>query len=84
MKESIMGAIIKAHTNDKKLHPAWPDHPAAQAGIVSGRAGQLMEANLNWKYKRAKDEELLAQQKELLRKRAIQTAVAAIRFLENL
>lgn len=37
----------------KKKFPNWPDHPAAQAGIVCEEAGELMKACLQWKYERA-------------------------------
>lgn len=68
----------------RKKFPWWPDHPAAQAGIVCEEAGELMQACLEWKYERAKEEIILEVQKNKMRKEAIQTAVTAIRFLENL
>jgi sugar (pentulose or hexulose) kinase len=68
----------------KKKHPNWPDHVCAQAGIVVEEAGELMRAALQWKYERNANEVVEEQQKEELKKEAIQTAVTAIRFLENL
>ena len=67
----------------KKKFPNWPDHVAAQAGIVCEEAGELMQACLQYKYERSKDESTEYGQKELMRKEAVQTAATAIRFLEN-
>lgn len=68
----------------KKKHPNWPDHPAAQAGIVSEEAGELMKAALQWKYERGEAEDQQIVQKDAMKQEAIQTAAMAIRFLENL
>ena len=68
----------------KKKHPNWPDHVCAQAGIVVEEAGELMHAALQWKYERDGSELVREVQKDDMRKEAIQTAVTAIRFLENL
>ena len=68
----------------KKKFPGWPDHPAAQAGIVVEEAGELMQASLQWKYERSASEVVQEVQKERMRDEAIQTAAMAIRFLENL
>jgi hypothetical protein len=67
----------------KKKFPNWPDHPAAQAGIVCEEAGELMRACLQWKYERANEEIVKEVQRERMREEAIHTAVTAIRFLEN-
>jgi NTP pyrophosphatase (non-canonical NTP hydrolase) len=66
----------------KKKFPGWPDHPAAQAGIVCEEAGELMQACLQYKYQRELKND--AGHQESMRKEAIETAVTAIRFLENL
>lgn len=68
----------------KAKFPGWPDHPAAQAGIVVEEVGELMQACLQWKYERDPNEVVQGKQKEQMKKEAIQTAVTAIRFLENL
>lgn len=68
----------------KKKHPNWPDHPAAQAGIVSEEAGELMKAALQWKYERDENEYIQKKQILHMQEEAIQTAAMAIRFLENL
>jgi len=68
----------------KKKHPAWPDHIAAQAGIVCEESGELMRAALIWKYEREESEDPEKVQREQIEKEAIHTAVVAIRFLENL
>lgn len=66
----------------KKKFPGWPEHAAAQAGIVVEEAGELMQACLQYKYQRKDLPE--DEHKRRMRKEAIQTAVTAIRFLENL
>lgn len=68
----------------KKKFPNWPDHPAAQAGIVCEESGELMQAALEFKYEKGKKEQTVDQQKEQMRIEAIHTAAVAIRFLENL
>lgn len=65
----------------KQSIPNWPDHPAAQAGIVNSNAGSLMNDCLNWKYNRSASDD---KQIESMKESALKTAVAAIRFLENL
>lgn len=68
----------------KKQFPNWPDHPAAQAGIVTEEAGELMKAALEWKYERNENPALQKMQRDQMKEEAIQTAAMAIRFLENL
>lgn len=83
MRTSIIADILKDMKN-MKGKSSWPDHPAAQAGIVNAESGQLMRTALNWKYKRK--DETLGQEEQLIAMRiaAVRTAAAAIRFLENL
>ncbi len=83
-KNEIWHAIELELRKAKKKHPSWPDHPAAQAGIVVEEAGELMQSCLQWKYERAPEEIDQEVQKERMKQEAIQTAVTAIRFLENL
>ena len=78
--QSIELEIRKA----KKKFPGWPDHPAAQAGIVVEEAGELMQACLQWKYERSSEAVVQDVQRERMREEAIQCAAMAIRFLENL
>jgi hypothetical protein len=73
---------LEVRRSKKNLH--WPDHVAAQAGIVCEESGELMRAALNWKYKKSDTEVVKEMQKAQLRSEAIQTAAVAIRFLENL
>ena len=80
-KESIWHQIELELRKAKKKHPGWPDHPAAQAGIVCEEAGELMHACLQFKYER--DKKSYNDHLNDMRKEAIQTAVTAIRFLEN-
>lgn len=69
---------------EKKEYPNWPDHPAAQAGNVCRQAGYLMDFSMQWKYDRYDSALFQKKQLESMKVAAIQTAVAAIRFLENL
>lgn len=80
-KQDIWKAIDAEMRKAKKKHPNWPDHPAAQAGIVTEEAGELMQACLQFKYEPIPERHL---QIKKMRDEAIQTAVTAIRFLENL
>jgi hypothetical protein len=82
--QEIWQAIDEEVRRAKKKFPSWPDHPAAQAGIVCEEAGELMQACLKWKYEREKTElgqEIQIQNMEV---EAVQVAASAIRFLENL
>ncbi len=40
MKISILDDVMKELKRGKKKFPSWPDHPAAQAGIVVEEAGE--------------------------------------------
>lgn len=82
-RKDIWPAIEMELRNAKKKFPNWPDHLAAQAGIVCEEAGELMQASLRYKYEKGK-KYTPAEQIENLKKEAIQTAAMAIRFLENL
>lgn len=78
----ILADILNELKRAKREHPNWPDHPAAQAGIVCEESGELMKACLQWKYE--KDPVNKEIQIKNMRDEAIQTAAMAIRFLENL
>ena len=81
-RQSIWAEIELELRAAKKKFPGWPEHAAAQAGIVVEEAGELMQACLQYKYQRKDLTE--DEHKARMRKEAIQTAVTAIRFLENL
>lgn len=83
-RREIWEAIELELRRAKKAWPNWPDHPAAQAGIVCEEAGELMKASLQWKYQRDENDYVQKKQIQHMREEAIQTAVTAIRFLENL
>lgn len=81
-RNEIWEAIELELRRAKKKHPNWPDHPAAQAGIVCEEAGELMQACLQKKYENKKHSP--AEHEQRMREEAIQVAVTAIRFIENL
>lgn len=80
-KLEIWAAIESEMKSAKKKYPSWPDHPAAQAGIVSKQSGDIMKAAINLKYRRGNSVESNHLE---LRQSAIKTIVAAFRLLENL
>lgn len=80
-ESAILDDILKALKRDKQIRH-WPDHVCAQAGIVIGKAGSLVLSAHDCKYN--KDSEAGFEQREELKKNAIQTAAMAIRFIENL
>lgn len=75
--------IFKELKKAKKDNPRWPKHLTGQTGMVVQDAGALMQASITTKYR----SRLAGKSKEELRadirQKAVQTAVAAIRFLEN-
>lgn len=82
---AILDEIFKELRRGKKKFPNFPDHPAAQAAIVSKDAGSLIDACLNWKYQRAPvDSRAYDEQKRAMKVEAIKVAAMAIRFIENL
>lgn len=83
-KNDIWQAIDTEMRKEKKSHPSWPDHPAGQAGMVCKESGVLMTSCMNYKYDRSKDKVLQAGQVEEMKTNAINTVVAALRFLENI
>ena len=68
----------------KRQHPNWPDHIAAQAGIVNNRSGKLMDLALQMKYNKDKSKKTKDHFRNRIEAEAIKVAVTAIRFLENL
>ena len=83
-KQSIWHQIELAMKHDKKQRPQWPDHAAGQAGKVARASGVLMAEAMEFKYQDyevAQNDDVM---KERMRVAAVQTAVMAIRFLENL
>jgi len=77
-RNSIWEQIELELRNDKKLQPNWPIHIVAQAAIVGEKAGVLINECLQQKYNVKQSENT-----ESIKKAAIQTAVKAIRFLEQ-
>lgn len=83
-KKEIWHAIEKEYRKDKKSTPKWPVHVVAKAGLVSESAGSLVKASVKWKYNRSDKAIISDDQHNAMKEAAIQTAVSAIRFLENL
>lgn len=83
-RPSIVDEILIEFNRVKKNNPSWPDHPAAQAGRVTNKAGVLMHKALKWKYERKKSSDGQNEQTEGMRRAAIHTVIEALRFLENL
>lgn len=83
-KNEIWQAIDAELKRAKKNYPVWPDHIVSRAGIVCEESGELMQACLQIKYDKGKKGRSLEEQKQLIKMEAVQTAVTAIRFLENL
>lgn len=82
--QQIFQDIERELQHAKRKHPNWPDHPAAQAGVVGEEAGELMQACLQFKYERAADPAKAEQQRKAMYDEAVQVAASAIRFLQNL
>lgn len=82
--QQIFQDIERELVNAKRKHPNWPDHPAAQAGVVSEESGELMQACMQYKYERSSDPEKAEKQRQAMYDEAVQVAASAIRFLQNL
>lgn len=83
-RNEIWQAIELELREAKKFHPHWPDHVCAQAGNVINESGKLMSVCLDWKYEKSDKKEMQEMQLLNIKNAAIASAVAAIRFLENL
>lgn len=83
-KTEIWQAIEAEMKMEKKLHPNWPDHAAAQAGRVTEASGSLIHECMAFKYNQKTTEMMDEIRKERMKSAAIKTAVTALRFLENL
>ena len=81
-KNEIWEAIELEMRSAKKKHPHWPYHPAAQCGVIVEEVGELMQACLDQKFEPGKLG--AAAHKTRIKEEAVQVAVTAIRFLENL
>jgi hypothetical protein len=68
----------------KQKGQRWPVHIVAQAANVSKASGQLVDGAIAYKYHRDKKQPISDAQAEAIVMDAIKTAVAAIRFLENI
>ena len=82
-KSSIWESVELEYRKSKKKHN-WPVHIAAQAGIVSRKAGKLMDLSIEKKYSKDKSPAFKKDQTERIRQEAIKTIVNTIRFIENL
>jgi len=60
----------------ENLHPRWPEDIIHAAAIVSEESGELIQAALNHVY--------FGDDREKIRKEAIQTAATCIRLLKNM
>lgn len=81
-KRKEIWSLIEAEMKKaKKKYPSWPDHAAAQAGVVVGQSGAIMKAALNIKYKRGNG---YSSEKMEMRNSAVKTIVAAFRLLEQM
>lgn len=83
-KQEIWNLIEKEMARAKKKHPVWPQHIVSRAAIVSEEAGELVREALLIKYETPDSPADQEAQLERLKLEAVQTAVTAIRFLENL
>lgn len=83
-RNQIWQAIELELREAKRRFPNWPDHIAAQAGIVNNRSGKVMDLSLQIKYQKDKTDKTKKDFKERIEKEAVKTAAMAIRFLENL
>lgn len=79
-RQEIWKNIEQAISADKRANKHWPDHAVAQAGKVAASAGELVKSTISIKYKSSvtKQEETITPEQA-----AVNTAVQAIRFLEN-
>lgn len=69
----------------RRMHPRWPTHIVAAAGIVNEEAGELIRECLNLKYDAHSDPKVTkAMRRAAIRKEAIQTAAMALRFILEL
>jgi hypothetical protein len=80
-RNEITPAIELSIRADKKNHPYWPEHAAAQAGRVCEASGRLMAASMQYKYNSDQTDEVY---KKLMEEAAVSTIAMAYRFLENL
>jgi len=77
-----MSALL-AEMEHSKQRQSWPDHPAAQAGMVAEKAAQLMTVCMDKKYQSRQDGYSSEQHQDRIWEAALQTAAVAVRFLEH-
>lgn len=82
-QSDIISEVMKELKRAKRLHPNFPKHIAARAGILCEEAGEVMKEALEIKYETGKNGGY-SEQKRRLRKETIQTAAMAMRLLETL
>lgn len=82
MDNSLFDDIMKELKRAKRKHPNWPQHVAAQAGIVVEEVGELMQACLQNKYE--KEKKTSKEHCDDMRNEAIQVIVTALRFIDHI
>lgn len=75
-KNGIWSSIIVEYNKAIQKHPGWPTDVIHASAIVAEESGELTRAALHHTYENGS--------LEAAKKEAIQTAVTAIRFLEEL
>lgn len=80
-RQEIWAMVDAEMKRARKKYKSFPDHPAAQAGVVVKQSGDLMKASLNVKYKRGNG---FSSEKLKMRSSAVKTIVAAFRLLEEI
>ena len=80
-RQDIWASVESEMKRAKKKYKSFPDHPAAQAGVVVKQSGELMAAALDLKYQRGGGK---YNDSIKMRKSAVKTIVAAILLLENM
>jgi hypothetical protein len=84
MKDAgILNDILNELKVDKKVDPKLPDHIVARAAMIAKEAGALLTAAYEHKYN-ASGEVTKSHWMDVMKSRAIASAVSSIRFLESL
>jgi hypothetical protein len=81
-RNQVMDLVFAELKAAEAKHPTWPDDPIYGAAIVAEEAGELIQASIDWTYK--KNEDGTVKNNSQMIKEAIQTAAMGIRFLLNL
>lgn len=76
--ERVIEIVFEAIREAEAKHPSWPEDPIHAAGILCEEAGELMQAAIDWTYKKNHDG-IAPMERE-----AAQCAAMGIRFLLGL